>query len=30
MRNGGAYVNVHSVQFPGGEMRGTIRPLSVD
>lgn len=30
MRNNGAYVNVHSVQFPGGEMRGTIRPLSVD
>ena len=30
MRSGGAYVNVHSVQFPGGEMRGTIRPLSLD
>ena len=30
MRTGGAYVNVHSTQFPGGEMRGTIRPLSLD
>ena len=30
MRNGGAYVNVHTVQFGGGEMRGTVRPLSVD
>lgn len=26
MRSGGAYVNVHTVQFPGGEIRGTIRP----
>jgi hypothetical protein len=30
MRNNGAYVNVHTVQFPSGEMRGVIRPLSVD
>ena len=30
MRTGGAYVNVHSTQFPGGEMRGTVRPLSLD
>ena len=30
MRNGGAYVNVHTVQFGSGEMRGTVRPLSVD
>ena len=30
MRTGNAYVNVHSVQFPGGEMRGTIRPQSLD
>ena len=30
MRNGGAYVNVHTAQFGAGEMRGTIRPLNVD
>ena len=30
MRNGGAYVNVHSTLFPGGEIRGQIRPLSID
>jgi CHRD domain-containing protein len=30
MRSGGAYVNVHTVQFGGGEMRGQVRPLSVD
>ena len=26
MRSNGAYVNVHTVQFPGGEIRGTTRP----
>jgi hypothetical protein len=30
MRSGAAYVNVHSTQFPGGEMRGTVRPLPID
>jgi len=30
MRTGNAYVNVHTVQFPAGEMRGTIRPQSLD
>ena len=30
MRSGNAYVNVHSVQFPGGEMRGTIRPQNLN
>lgn len=30
MRSGNAYVNVHTTQFPGGEMRGVIRPLNVD
>jgi hypothetical protein len=30
MRNGGAYVNVHTVRFGAGEMRGAIRPLAVD
>ena len=30
MRSGNAYVNVHTVQFPGGEMRGQIRVANVD
>ena len=30
MRTGNAYVNVHTVQFPGGEIRGTVRVLSND
>ena len=30
MRSGNAYVNVHTTQFPGGEMRGIIRPQNVD
>jgi hypothetical protein len=30
MRSGNAYVNVHTVQFPSGEMRGAIHPVSVD
>ena len=30
MRTGNAYVNVHTTQFPGGEMRGTIRPQSLN
>jgi hypothetical protein len=30
MRNGDAYVNVHTTTFPGGEMRGAIRPISAD
>ena len=30
MRSGNAYVNVHTTQFPGGEIRGVIRPQSVD
>jgi hypothetical protein len=28
MRAGTAYVNVHTVQFPGGEIRGTVRVLN--
>lgn len=30
MRNGNAYVNVHTTQFPGGEIRGQVRLISVD
>jgi hypothetical protein len=30
MRSGNAYVNFHSPTFPGGEIRGQIRQLSVD
>jgi hypothetical protein len=30
MRTGNAYVNVHTAQFPSGEMRGQIRLASVD
>lgn len=30
MRTGGAYINVHTTQFGAGEMRGTIRPLTLD
>jgi hypothetical protein len=30
MRSGNAYVNVHTTEFPGGEMRGVIRPQSID
>ena len=26
MRSNGAYVNVHTTTFPGGEIRGTVRP----
>jgi hypothetical protein len=26
MRAGGAYVNVHTIEYPGGEIRGQIRP----
>ena len=30
MRTGDAYCNIHTSNFPGGEIRGQIRPLSVD
>jgi len=30
MRSGNAYCNVHTVNFPGGEIRGQIRSISVD
>jgi CHRD domain-containing protein len=30
MRTGNAYVNVHTTQFPAGEMRGTVRVQSVN
>ena len=30
MRSGNAYCNIHTVNFPGGEIRGQIRPLSVE
>lgn len=30
MRTGNAYVNVHTAQFPSGEMRGQIRLANVD
>lgn len=30
MRSGNAYVNVHTTQFPGGEMRGTVRVQAID
>ena len=30
MRSGNAYVNVHTSQFPSGEMRGVIRPQTID
>jgi CHRD domain-containing protein len=30
MRSGNAYVNVHTSQFPSGEMRGVIRPQPID
>jgi CHRD domain len=30
MRNGGAYANFHTTQFPGGEIRGQIQRVNVD
>jgi hypothetical protein len=30
MRSGNAYCNVHTTTFPGGEIRGQIRSISVD
>jgi hypothetical protein len=30
MRSGNAYCNVHTTNFPGGEVRGQIRSVSVD
>jgi hypothetical protein len=30
MRNGNAYCNVHTTNFPGGEIRGPIRSVPVD
>jgi CHRD domain-containing protein len=30
MRSGGAYCNIHTANFPGGEIRGQIRAVSVD
>lgn len=30
MRSGNAYVNVHTTQFPGGEIRGIISPQNID
>jgi len=30
LRNGGAYANFHTTQFPGGEVRGQLQPVHVD
>jgi hypothetical protein len=30
MRSGNAYCNIHTVNFPGGEIRGQIRTVSLD
>jgi hypothetical protein len=30
MRNGGAYCNIHTSNFPGGEIRGQIHAVSLD
>lgn len=30
MRSGGAYCNIHTTTFPGGEIRGQIRTLNLD